>query len=214
MAVSQELRTLYCDVMEETKLRLEVLNGISSDRFKLSLVTAYELFWLELRMICELIALSSLVAHGDIPDTYTKRIQKSYKPHEILNTLADVHPAFYPKPFIFQGTAGSMTKIAILSDGYLTKSELIALHNRSGDMLHRGNMRTLVRKRLIDFSEGHKAATRIINLLQRHYISLIDEKTSHCVLMRAAPLGHVLMVTLDRREASPTWDDWLAKQGI
>jgi hypothetical protein len=66
----------YCALMEEIKRRGEAIritaSGQLADRIPPRM--AEELCYLQLRMICELIALGSLVAHGDIKVTRAKKM--------------------------------------------------------------------------------------------------------------------------------------------
>jgi hypothetical protein len=201
------LLVLYASLMEEIKQRIDVTVGITRDRFNLPALAAYELYWLELRMICELIALSWLVAHGDIPSSYSRRLRTTYKPGEILKELEALHPAFYPRPF--NTPAGDLTSVELLESGYITKDELISLHGKSGDVLHKGRLKDLDRKRALDFANVDHWQGQIVSLLDKHYISLSDKKTSYCVLMKEAPNETVGIYTVKRTAASPTWDDYL-----
>jgi hypothetical protein len=57
---------LYCGLMEEIKIRQQVISTILERKLSLPVRVAHELCYLQLRMICELIAIGCLVAHGDI----------------------------------------------------------------------------------------------------------------------------------------------------
>jgi hypothetical protein len=51
---------LYCDLMEEIKRRAEVIQNVTGSRIEVPIVVGLELCYLQLRMICELIALALL----------------------------------------------------------------------------------------------------------------------------------------------------------
>src|ERR1700694_4323679 len=65
----------YCGIMEIIKERTEVVHECLRNPPNLNPQALYELSFLEFRMICELIALGCLVAHGDIKETKTKKLQ-------------------------------------------------------------------------------------------------------------------------------------------
>lgn len=53
-----------------------------------------EFCFLQLRMLCELIALGCLTAHGDLE---AGKLKKSHKADQIIRRLEVLHPDFYPK---------------------------------------------------------------------------------------------------------------------
>ncbi len=87
----------YCALMEEIKLRVQVVSTCIYTPF-LRPESSFETCFLQFRMICENIALACLVAHDDIPDTQTKWFQKSIDVPKMMRRLADLHPSFYPYP--------------------------------------------------------------------------------------------------------------------
>ena len=51
---------LYCSLMEEIKLRQHVISAVLEKQIVLPLRPAHELCYLQLRMVCELIAVACL----------------------------------------------------------------------------------------------------------------------------------------------------------
>ena len=99
MAVTKEqVETikLYADLMGEVKLRISALNTMLGGTTNLPSPIIRETGFLQLRMLCELTALSCLVAHGDI--MRTTKIKKEWNAYRIITALAQLHPAFYPRP--------------------------------------------------------------------------------------------------------------------
>jgi hypothetical protein len=98
----QSILVSYCNLMEELKARHAIIRSILEEarhgRFALSPYILGELCFLQLRMICELIALGCLLIHGDIPATRTNRMQKAYGADWIIGRLEELHPSFYPLP--------------------------------------------------------------------------------------------------------------------
>jgi hypothetical protein len=84
----QQIVGTYCGIMEIIKSRSAVVYQCLLDAPKLDSQALYELCFFEFRMICELIALGCLVAHGDIKETKTKKLQNdTYNAHEIVRAL-------------------------------------------------------------------------------------------------------------------------------
>jgi hypothetical protein len=73
----QESMNLYGGIMEEVKIRLNCIAMAAAGATGLPHPLARELCFLQLRMICELIALGCLVAHGDIEATKVNKFSGS-----------------------------------------------------------------------------------------------------------------------------------------
>src|SRR5258705_11952667 len=86
----------YSGMMEEMKLRIVAAEFAISGLMKFHPVIVREFSYLQLRMVCELIALGCLMAHGDIPAT--KTLRRAWSAEEIFNKLERLHPDFYPPP--------------------------------------------------------------------------------------------------------------------
>jgi hypothetical protein len=94
----QNAMNLYGGMMEEAKMRIDSIEYAVSGLLKFHPVIIREFAYLQLRMLCELIALGCLVAHGDIPATKSKTLSKAWNAEDIINTLENLHPDFYPHP--------------------------------------------------------------------------------------------------------------------
>ncbi len=182
------LRVLYCNIMSEIKGRHELLAEIARGKYGLPSVAANEFIYLELRMICELIALGCLAAHGDIPATHSGQLRKLWKPSDILERLGDLHPNFYPVPAeeeVENGyLVGAFENPAIK---HLTKRELLRLYSVCGRVLHRGSMKNLSQQTVsqADFNKTKDWASKLKGLLNRHLIHLRDPQKKLYVVMRS-----------------------------
>lgn len=159
--------------MEEVKIRASSMNTATSVANGLPPQFVREYCFLQLRMLCELIALGCLVAHGDMAETNTKEFQKAYKADEIVKRLEALHPDFYPVPV--KPTFGeSSIHLDIIETGYLKKAELIELYGKCGDVLHRGNLRKLISPKTTlhaSYRDISDWGQKILNLLSAHRIT-------------------------------------------
>jgi hypothetical protein len=192
---------LYCRLMEEIKPRLAVMRQIATMGELKTLPGRFvlESCYLQLRMICELIALACLVAHGDIAGTRTANTRKRYEADWIIGMLERLHPDFYPRPFVqhivSEATPSSPRRINMeeIETGFLTRSDLVACNRECGKALHRGtvqdvlslDLRQLSLKRI---SEWHNKTMTLLNL---HMIRLIDRKLLYCIVLDAIGDGRV-----------------------
>jgi hypothetical protein len=85
-----------------------------------------EFCYFQLRIICELIALACLTAHGDIQGTKSNRLQEAYQADLIIKALTKLHAKFYPVPSIqSENKIDGSWQRTYLTDGFLTKPELL-----------------------------------------------------------------------------------------
>jgi hypothetical protein len=173
---------------------LKVLTDAKDRQFAFSPYILGELCFLQLRMMCELIALGCLLVHGDIPATRTSRMQKAYAADWIIGRLTDLHPSFYPSPGIeiLNEATGTIT-IEPNKRPHLTKAKLIGLYTECGTMLHRGTLKSILANdpKLMDLTKVLKYAALITQLLTFHRIALLEKGCEIWVVMRGKEDGKV-----------------------
>lgn len=193
------LRQLYCDLMLELRNRIDVVSAILKGTYRLPQSTAYELCHLEFRLICELIAIGSLAAHGDIPASKSASLTKAYKADFILNSLEKLHPDFYPKPSRqIIGPDGKVQSLEDISTGFMTKKELVSLYHKCGAVLHRGSFREIKPRKAGDFTKINERMKSIVTLLNHHTVRLIDRDYILLVVMNGQPSGDVQVSLAER----------------
>jgi hypothetical protein len=167
----------YCALLEEAKHRLVALDLLLSGKTGLAAGAVHESAYLQLRMLCETIALGCVIAKGDHEPT--GKIRTEYRAGKIIEYMDRIHPEFYPRA-AKQTQAGPEVYDAILvDDGYLTKEDLKKLHSECGMHLHRGTIKRLASKPQYD--REHKVIRmwkeKIETLLRYHIISMLDKRT-------------------------------------
>jgi len=183
----QSLRVLYCNLMKEVKDRHHLVADLLSRKHDIPAVDIYEFTYLQLRMICELIALGCLAAHGDILISQAGRLRQLWKPSEILEKLEKLHPQFYPVPADEQVDGGYL--VGVVEDptiDHLTKPDLLKLYSECGNVLHRGSIKNLHRRGVLvsDFDRVTEWADKCRGLLNRHVIHLRDPRKKLYVMMQ------------------------------
>ena len=134
-AEQNEAITAYADILNEVRTRILGINTIISGTTSLPSWLTAELGYVQLRMLCELVALGCLIAHGDLNATKGKKLQKEYAADHIIKSLEQLHSNFYPHPVVCNFSANSIHMERIES-GFLTKDELLKLYYECGDHLH------------------------------------------------------------------------------
>jgi hypothetical protein len=135
---------LYADLMAELKMRVNSIPTASNIPNGLPPELVREFCFLQLRMTCELIALSCLVAHGDIKATQSKKMKKAYSAEFIFQRLDELHPDFYPHPGELVTEKPNTHSFKNLEGDFLQKSDLLRLYAKCGDVLHRGSMKKIL----------------------------------------------------------------------
>lgn len=134
--------TEYANILDEIRIRILGINTIVAGTKSLQSWVTAELCYLQLRLLCELVAIGCLIAHGDIEATKCKKIQKKYAADDIINQLEKLHPDFYPHPVKCSFSIDNI-QLERIESGYLTKQELITLYHECGGHLHRGSLSSI-----------------------------------------------------------------------
>jgi len=193
------LRELYCNLMEELKRRRNIVADVLAKKINLPQGIAVELSYLQLRMICELIALACLAAHGDIPATRSGKMQKAYAPGSILAELEKLHAQFYPVPGKqIRSQEGRPIEVKSVTSGFLTKSDLLDLWAECGDRLHRGSMKNIARPFVVDFGRIGEWDQKILTLLSHHQIQLKNPNHQLWIIMQAESNGRVHATLMEK----------------
>jgi hypothetical protein len=163
--------TLYANILEEIKLRIAAVDHCTLGRSGLAPPFVKEFCYLQIRMICELLAVGCLVAHGDIKGTANAKLQTEWSADKIIKTLSALHPNFYPLPVRITLTKTSVHLQKVSSP--LDQPEFLQLYGRCGDMLHKGSVQKPLRAPFpvqVSYPELTKKLQKIVDLLSAHVI--------------------------------------------
>jgi hypothetical protein len=182
---------LYSALMNEARHRIEAINFILVGQTRLGEGIVRELCWLQLRMLCETIAMSCLVAHGDVVAAHIKKFEKEYAADKIIKLMDGLNPHFFPQQAVFGTDAGGKGFItANTKANALTKGDLSKLYHRCGEILHRGRFETVLASdplkhgKLVS-EEIVSWAQKIEDLLGSHVIPLKITETSSTMIICA-----------------------------
>lgn len=167
----------YRSLMVEVKYRTEAIDQVLSRQLPLRGKIGEELCYLQLRMICELLAIGCLVIHGGLKPKGA--LFKTYKADWIMSELAKVHPKFFPVALEQNDSdATDPPSWVHKKGGFLTREGLAELWGRrAGGHLHRGSFKNLLaREKPLDLAEVQKWRDLIVGLLTRHVLTTPDEE--------------------------------------
>jgi hypothetical protein len=188
----------YVSIMREIKQRAESINSITGSNLGVPPPFLQEYGYLQLRMICELVGIACLVAHGDIADDARGVNPKSYKPGEILNALEALHPSFFPTPRTMNFKENEV-ELLVGNPNAITKAELISLWGRSGDYLHRGGLKKLGSSNVtgpVNFQALNETGQKILDLLSVHLISRVGGNFHFLTALSAPQIDGDVLVSI------------------
>jgi hypothetical protein len=192
---------LYCGLMEEIKIRIRsietILRGQMAPPFPGAI--AREHCFLQLRMVCEIVAIGCLVIHNQT--SAVNALEKLWNAKDIMDRLEQLNPYCFPRAVrIFKYPAGSPIGFDIhplVSPG-LTKQDFLKLYGHCGDALHRGHLRkiaTNVPTGPVNLEKIGAAINDLKTLLGAHQISSADYKHHYTCVMENTPGGPCAIVT-------------------
>jgi hypothetical protein len=189
-----QIVALYSALMEEVKIRIATINTLVGGKTGLLGPVVQESCYLQFRFLCELVALSCLVAHEDINATQANKFRKEYSADKILKQLEELHPDYYPFPSTLTTKPGASEIFLHKEGNFLKKTELIDLYVKCGDRLHRGSLKKLLSPKTpvqVNFYEMAAVGQKFENLLSTHTISRLSGNPLFCVLRTIEAAGRV-----------------------
>jgi len=193
-----EATAAYSKLLDEAAVRLTTIQELITGRFVISDPLIVEFGYLQLRMLCEVVALCCLVAHGDIEATRSSKLQKEYAADKLMKMLEPLHGNFYPRPVtvIRTSTGHHIDRIA---EGFLTKEELLRLYHECGDRLHRGSLAkfrsSAPRVNEADLAKLRGWLSKFLVLLNSHHVASRDNNAHFiCFLSHEQVAGKALVV--------------------
>lgn len=203
-ASDELILSAYCALLEEIKRRHDIIGRTLDGEYAMDLRTAEELCFFHLRMICELIAVSCLVVHGDIQEARTGKLKSAYQADMIIRALGKLHSDFYPRPGKQVIHPDGSIEVLNVESGFLTKEELIKLYHRCGDVLHIGALDELNMKwnREVNIEAVRDWYQKIVVLLDHHQITLVRRNTEIWAMMNTRGHGGRVSAAIMTKTAS------------
>ena len=186
--------TKYCNLMEKIKVRMGVFDFfVTGEGHALYKPTTAESACLQLRKILELIAMASLIANKDAYSKVHRNFKKHWRVSLLFKDLEKLNPGFYPRPVILVPPENPQADIQFNDrvGDFMTKEEFIKAYKLCSAILHSENPYA----KDIDYNIYEEKLAgwgqKIVNLLDLHRISLLDNKESYLVQMNNATDGRV-----------------------
>jgi hypothetical protein len=171
----------YNALMAEVKARLQWLQmKIASVQLETNKAHRFidgESCILQIRYICELIALSSTLTHHSLG--LNKDLLKEYHAEKVLRRLSKLNPEFYPKRFTTRNNGKPPLTFVLLEDT-LSRDGLVKIYNECGKMLHRGIGKDILVNKMRVYeldtiaswarSIGHQVSNHVIHVTRHKFM--------------------------------------------
>src|SRR5260370_42108085 len=102
---------------------------------------AREHCFVQLRMVCEIVAIGCTVAHNQTSDV--RAFEKLWSAKDIMDRLEKLNPYFFPVAVSVQKAPDGSFDVPDLSPQPLDKERFLQMYGRCGDALHRGHLRKI-----------------------------------------------------------------------
>jgi len=190
--------------MDEVKVRIDCISTTCNGRGSYPTVITREFCYLQLRMLCELVALSCLVAHGDMASLQSHKIGKAYSADEILDRLTKLRPHFYPiavRQELHFGPPQSFTLHGI-DPSPLPKEHLLSLYGKTHRHLHRCTLKKMLSMDTpidtkVNIPEIISWAQKLNDLLSTHTIAINEREAIICTLRNMDNNNKVQVATVE-----------------
>lgn len=173
----QDKASAYLNVLFEIKSRLQLIQQTKSSNLPYGI--AREVCHLQLRHICELIAIGCLIVQGDY--TSAPQFKDEYRPPNIFRAL-EKYEGFFPQPATITVDANGNRDIQFNNHpNAMTRQEVERLWGMTGNFLHRLKIGSFFRREDVSperpWTEVETNVDGLIALLQTHGIAMHRPKT-------------------------------------
>ena len=197
----------YCDLMEEVKTRVESINQLM-EMPGITIRTRVESVCLQLRMLLELIVLSSLVSNKDVWQKSQKELQSSQDMSKKLKELKRLHPKFYPSPLDLQERTPE-GEPAERGEKFLSEDQLIKVYGRLGNILHAENPMGKQTDYRYFMEAVPEWISQVANLLECHKVHLYHHPDEFYLIKMFGDVdGHSMCVPFNTTATGKTKCAW------
>ncbi|TCU61269.1 hypothetical protein EDF58_101583 [Novosphingobium sp. PhB57] len=177
MNQSNKNELTYATLAQEIKDRLEMLDealGLAVNGENPAAHYHAEFAYIQLRFVCELIALASLWAHR--AQGLTKKLEAEWHANEIFKSLETINEHCFPHACRLTLDLRGERHVNPNPDFQMKRSELAVIYGRCGDALHRGALKLLLSGKPKKYDAGfiQNSANAIKKLLNEHFVIVKD----------------------------------------
>lgn len=187
--------SIYVAFMEEAKLRIEEvgfrLNVLKSDPTSKTAFFEVEFAYLQIRYVCELIALGALAAHHSMG--LPSQLLTAFNAEAIFAKLEHINEHCFPVAVTQERGSDDIVQFQPAGGKQMTRKDLKAIYSECGEVLHRGAIKHALAGKRKAYDPGMVATWRqqIVDLLWQHVIFVPSENLVFLVHLTGGPDGSV-----------------------
>jgi hypothetical protein len=191
---------MYAAFMEEIKWRLDEmhrrLKAVKGQEANLNAIFEVEFCFLQMRFVCELIALAALAAHHSYG--LKKDLLEEWHADQIFYELERINEHCFPWPVSLTLDDQGNKHLADAPNLALTRTELKEIYGKCGKELHRGMLKHTLQgsAKIYDANELVGWMQAIGRMLALHSILFPDEERAVLVNLFGGPNREVAVIQL------------------
>lgn len=194
----EQIGEAYQTLMSEVRIRLaalqESLDLAKADSGNEGNWKAVEFCYLQIRKICELVAISVLVAHNEFAEFRTNAMLKEWNADALFARILAENGLAFPLPAILHPNKNGpgFHHIEPNFDGPKAQ-DLKSIYNGCGSHLHIGSLKSLLAdsKKKLDIDELREWNNALVTLLNQHLLFLPDIRSVMFITMMEGASGAV-----------------------
>jgi len=177
----------YLPLMHELASRLDLIGRFCKRDYDIPFPYAREFIYLQLRQVCELIALGCLQLHGDLPIASLKTSKAEWNAGKIMHLLSRHHSHCFPMCVKTNAGPDGLSITANHNPDALTFDEYNSLYHECGKFLHRGSIRAMQAASPLNESDLENLVRwhrKIIALLNEHMVGRASHISFYLISLR------------------------------
>ena len=138
-----------------------------------------EFCYLQVRRICEMLALAVLIAHNEIDGFRSKKLMKEWNADALFGELSKLNATSFPRAARFAPDDQAGVYVAtIANEGMLTRAGLTKIYHACSQGLHAGSLRRMLEHGPLRYNVTDVVSWlhEIVRLLDTHVVMLPNGK--------------------------------------
>ena len=190
----------YVAVMNEIKSRIGILKTFIGKNYTTgSDISDIEFCYLQIRIVLELIALSSISPNRKLYEKKREQFRNDWNAKLIFSDMRRLNKDFYPVPLVAEKSEHARVKFHFtkLRSGFLTKKQFLKLYDKCGSVLHAKSPF----KKPPDYVGVYEYIENRIGLIEallaQHSIKIPSSEAIWFMLMESGPAKQVQLVATE-----------------
>jgi hypothetical protein len=211
----EEIGPIYVALMQQVVVRQDAIRDSAAEAMG---NPAHESNWknaefcyLQIRRICEYVAIALLVAHGENEQFLSSTLMKEWNAGKLFEKLTSLNPNAFPVPVVTELNAeGNGKHHVVPQKPTLDAKELARIYNACGDRLHSASLRRILNGKLpeYNFDDIRDWTNGLTKTLGNHLILLPEISSVMLVVLKDQDDGQVHCSFADADGPSWLGDDF------